>query len=542
MSNEQYSNITRQMMVKQPIRANGTIYTALLPKHQISNCNYVNSYFTYQLSEITSTFLSSPSRVQCRIPRGTIPKLKSLTLALNITCSGGSGTYLVPVSYWFQRIDFYFNSSEIIQTLYDVSQQMKTIGSIPNHVLEGELKNMNMDWRQNSKFGQQPLPLAAGEQRTFYLPLPFCAIDQLDLYYKNLNQDLYIAFTVQQEGIVSSGSGTITTNSVNVIANTEILSPDEEKKMSDESKGFAQACVYLDTQWVSLNAKTLNASTTAKFLLDALSKCKLAGLAFVVRSTGPTNTNNGRMQFLNLGDNASTAATVDFVSSLGNSVYGNGQALSTKWLRNELNAIHFPLNDFFQKKCIYTLPFCDSMLQAFQGKIRGYLQIRSDSDKYQLSITPAPAPTSEVHTLTCSTTGNSGYYRLYDPPSGEYSNPLVFSSTAGPIQTALQGMKRFARDNITVVASGVIAGSSSQTLTFSSNIDVEVSKSSEAGIQVLDPPLTAANAPLQITTSVSTNGITGWVSGTNNYDIDCYVFQYKIVYCLPNGKIYSELL
>jgi len=90
-----------------------------------------------------------------------------------------------------------------------------------------------------------------------------------------------------------------------------------------------------------------------------------------------------------------------------------GTGIPTRFLR-VYDAIKGCDSSFFADKCMYVLPFCDDVDQAYMGKLQGYIQFPKNNN-FNLSITPGGAAFNEVQLLSLNNmTGPmvSGHFKL----------------------------------------------------------------------------------------------------------------------------------
>ncbi len=127
--------------------------------------------------------------------------------------------------------------------------------------------------------------------------------------------------------------------------------------------------------------ETLTANREKKLELDAVNG-NVAGFVVYVKKTGSTNENDGRHEYVSLGNDA----TLDLLDSGSQSLWGNGVALPAQYLKNELWVNHFE-NDYNKKKNFYLMPFGTSMKSAYHGVVDGY--VKMNGERNYIAITPS---------------------------------------------------------------------------------------------------------------------------------------------------------
>jgi hypothetical protein len=200
------------------------------------------------------------------------------------------------------------------------------------------------------------------------------------------------------------------------------------------------------------------------------------------------------------------------VNSQNYSITGS---LPTRFLRQHGSAEQGFDNDFASTKPCYLVTYCDSVLEALNGRVKGGRHFANNHGD-RLRLTLPTAPVSEVQTVTFSTTpAAAGFYRLQF--RGEESATLLGNASTATMAAAFQAMRGVAANNITVVFSAVASAGTSLTATLTDPqgvLDGDM-------IDILPFDAFAASASTVRTTA----GIPGLATGT--YQVDVYSYMYR---------------
>lgn len=483
--------------------------------------NHLPSFFTQTFRSVPSNlFANNGSKFSTQLEAGSFTKLRSATLKITVTVNT-SNAKLAPVPYWFDRIEIR-SGSKHLGIIYN-DQLMFNLGNLTGHQLENSLRssNMNPDF---SPLGRVHVTIPAGRQETFYLPLVNTFINNSELYMKQLESDLTLDFFPSAD-IRISGNGTITCDDLQLICQTESLSPEDEKTHDMFHKSVITSNRYLDVVPVNFYNESLTAGVQKKLELDSVHG-KVVGILTVIKNTGATNSNNGNFDYISLGD----GSTIDILDSGSKSVLGNGTPIDTTLLRNQIWPSHFS-NDYNQQKHFYWLPFTDNTVASFAGKQGGYLQM--DGDRNYLALTPSQGGVQEVQTINTTEIATSGWFRLRF--QDEITYPLPYNATESDIKTALELMRgvRFHNPNpLTITVVGTLDTGTSLQFTFGQYENLQGKQ-----IQMVSESLAGVN-PIKGTEIITTQGKSGFFTGT--YDISLYAMVQSKVFQDTAGRLTVE--
>ena len=482
----------------------------LIPAHQHKGIGSFPIFQTYVFNDAPiNLFRNNGSKYRTQLSRSSIHKINQLTLKIVVTVNT-SPTGLAPLPYWFDRIDIKTSDGSNIKTYYNDTIMFNLLSHLKKAQTKSILSTINLDYNDNSYLGGTPqlLPFA---QYTFYLPLNASCFSSHSFYMKNNTSDIILEFS-PSSSIISSGSGTIDLNSMSLIVESVKLSDDDHNHHEKLSNHIVSS-QYLNIVPVQRFGVTL--TNNSQYLLDLINlNGKCAFLLLIVRKQGANNTNNGNLEYVNLGD--SVNGTIDLLDSSNQSILGSGVQINLDYLKHHIHNYHFD-NDFNYSKSYYLIPFTNNILQSFAGVQNGFYEF--DGSSYKLAFTPKSAVT-EVWTITTSAAINSGSYRFQIGPFGECSDEILHNATAATIKTTIERMAYIRSKNITVTASAALANNI--TLAFASVESDGVGNH----IKIISENLVdAGNASVIVSSAKTTQGIAGITSGSQ-YDISCYAYMY----------------
>lgn len=482
----------------------------LLPRFQRDGRIYLPN-----VSQLPSTF--SPTVFnQANVATSLIPKIdliKHMALRVDVTVASAPVT-LVPCNYWFRQLDIKDNGSgEIIQTHYGDTMHANFLNRVHVASEKALFKTANVESAANGKYGvTKPLPIGT---HTFFIPLMTALFENYDgLYLADLQGDLSLTLTTNST-IIASGAGTITSAISFVVEGAKLTPADISIYRNRYFMNAAESRFLQPIQSLFDNVQ-LTAGASKNLKLDNVDGL-CAFQMIMVRPTGQRDVNTGFAQWklLNIGD--SNGAAIDLVTNAGTSIWGNGNPVPTRYMRQHIAAEHFP-NAWATEKPVYFINYCEDINNALRGKVEGARFFdSSDGDQIRLSL-PA-APIAEVQTVTFSTTPQAtGFYSF--SYKGETSAELVGNANVAAMKAAIEGMKYFSSKYITVTCSAVASAGASFTITFS---DPEGE---------LTGDLVTVNSHDGLVASASTARTTAGVPGlaSGQYDVTVYSYVYSEAY------------
>ena len=145
-----------------------------------------------------------------------------------------------------------------------------------------------------------------------------------------------------------------------------------------------------------------------------------------------------------------------------------------------------------------------------------------------LHITPGPAGTSEVQTITLTNPANDGgYYQL--AWGGDVTDSLVYNASVATMKAAFEALPSVKRAGLTVTFSGTAAATFTATfLPYGPVNDL---------IRIIPTSLNDGGVAEIGSTAITTPGVRGFSAGT--YQIDILGLCWSDMVMLPNGNIES---
>jgi hypothetical protein len=470
--------------------------------------NAVNMYVpraSWLASQYRSTIFNEPGTHTSTIPR--IDFIKDLTLRVAITVSG-SPVSLVPCEYWFEQIDLFdpTNFAIPVQTAYDDTSVVQLLTKAPYGSQKAIFKTSNIEAEGAAKFGvSKTLPVGT---HYFYIPL-FNSImtNYGGLFLGDMRNELTLQLKVPST-IVASGSGSISA-AIQFGIEGYLMNDVDRKIHRDRLSLSSSECNFLLPHHISLQ-QNLTAASSDNFIDLEPVKGACAFHCVLIRNTGANNSSNGKMKWLNIGD--ANDARIEVVDAQNYSITGS---LPSRFLRQHGSASQGFNNDFVSSKCCYLVNYCDSILEAFNGRVKGGRYFINNHGN-RLRLTLPAAPVSEVQTITFSVAPSAaGYYRL--GWKGEWSAMLLGNATVAQMKAAFEAMSTVAAANLSVTFSAIASAGTSLTATFN---DPEGVLTGDL-MEVL--PLDGSAATVSVARTVA--GVPGLATGT--YAIDVYSYMYR---------------
>jgi hypothetical protein len=436
---------------------NGRAYgkTVVIPQAQATGSAAILNVVTQQNvnSYQSSCFTSQTTLVQ-KLTHSSVNVPALISIELQITETSGNAGILAPVPHWFDHIDICNEKNVVLQRIYgdNLFFQFCSILSTERFSLMRRYMNIN----DNYYVGTDNY-LKANEVKWYRLIFLTDVLQNakfLDLASTSMDIT-YNLYTVSG-GIVSSGScvPSLTGFNFEVAELTEDFVAPNLKNYASQILANNALC------WMSLT-HSVDAGQTVTFTPGQKSIITLkafrgwcAGVTVYVRASGYSNTNNGTLNLIDLGD-----GNVDINKASGQSLMANGNPFYLSQLQIQYaKSFESRYGEFFNGIFI---PFSSQFVQSMNGNYRGGLNLTSDEK--QIWITPAAACVQEIHTITNSGTPASGGYSFSF--MGDTSDCLLYSSSTANMATALNAMPIFLNNGITCAASATMAGSS-LTITF----------------------------------------------------------------------------
>ena len=431
----------------------------------------------------------------------------------------GAPVVLVPATRLFEQVALIdpSNPSQPVSVEYDDTAHQKLHAIVTAGTEDAVLRTMLIESEKIGRYGcVRELPVGS---HYYYIPLANVFSNFGGLYMGEMRNRLQLRVTIPST-IIASGAGTITAE-IQFGVEGRLLNDFDRALQRNWYEKFSNECRFLQPHRTRKQL-TLSTSSAENYIDLPDVRGPIAYQLVLIRAPGQTNANNGRSMVYNIGDNSD--ARMELVDAQGNSITGS---LPTKFLRRHLAADHFD-NDFIASKPFYLIPYCKSMSGAIKGSwVGGRFFYPNSGDRIRLTL-PQTA-TSEVQTITASTTPTSGsFYRFSF--RGEQSAQLAIAANAAAIKTAIEAMREVAAHHLTVVASAALGAGTSITLTFS---DPEGTLDGSLFEVVAD------GAGASFSTARTTAAVQGLPSSGSTWEVDVYSYMYRE--CVFTGtQLYSR--
>ena len=472
-------------------------------------------------SRFPSTLFSQASTVTDLIPN--IDYIDHMCLRVDLTVTVAP-VAVVSTNYWFRQLDLKTaGNGNIIQTQYADTMQANFLNRVPLSAEKALFKTACIESDTNGKYGVAKL-LPVGTH-TFYIPLLTTVFENFGgLFLNDLDGFLQLSVTTPST-IIASGSGSVSAAISYIVEGAHLTAGDIAVYRNRYNLAAAEA-QFLQPILTPFYGVQLTAGANNHLKLDNVNGL-CAFQMLMVRPVGQKDQNAAyaQWQLLNIGD--SNGAAIDLVDNGGQSIWGNGQAVPTRYMRQHLSVEHFP-NGWASEKPAYFINYCEKINQALRGKVEGARAFDSSKGD-QIRLVLPPAPVQEVQTVTFSITPQAtGFYSF--SYKGEQSAQIAGNASTATMQSTLQAMKSFASKYITVTCSAAASAGASFTITFT---DPEGELTGDLVQLVCHDGMVASAS-----TARTTAAIPGLASGS--YDVSVYSYVYQVA--RYNGRVLSSHL
>lgn len=428
----------------------------LKPRSQIAEVAGHADIHTYPCTEIPSATYNpwaSGDTINLRVSSGAVDKMLNAWLRLRITeTSGSQSVRLLPTPMWFDRIEVRIGNQGDMPIYTFFPQQLLAdlaTTTVDDRNVHQRNSNFNRNWWLSTA------PIQASGNEFFYLYFPNSFIEQVKPYLGDVKGQLIFTFYCNTQGIITSGSGTVALNSIDLQVRNWHMGDYETQVYHQFSNYQKRHNIVRCTRLID-TSRTLTNGQATDFSLQTLEGNFVSHIIFgVLAGTSQAPANGASMNYLSIGDEA----LVDIVDSSGQSVFGNGSAVRGKELEylgyREFN------NEVLDRLNLYCMPLTSRIGEVYAGRRRGGYNIKQGANLF-LRITPH-AGVSEVCSLTLANTNTQGVYQLsFD---GQNTSSLAFNANAAAIKAALELTQTIRDERLTVTASGTAQGSF--TITYS---------------------------------------------------------------------------
>jgi hypothetical protein len=339
----------------------------------------------------SGSFATSNSEIRFRVDTSSGVKYKSMVFRITLSETGGANNVVVvPSNYFFDRIQFFAagGSGNEIQRIEGEDLVLRAGMLLPAHEKNAVLTNMGYT---SSTYAPSALcTIAAGGSATFYLELTNSFIDALEYHNDAMNSPLEISLFTRTGGIISSGTGVLALDKIDLWIEHEELPAFDRQLHLDTFRRAPVMGRYID---VVSRRETHALAAGQETTIDLQNvKGKVAALVVVVRAgSNPVATSGGLTTYTNLGDDGQ----IDIITSSNQSILGRGSRIPIRLLRNSWFNKYAKGDISNVLTGVYVIPFCD-LERAFHGMADGYYYM--DGSKNRVVLVPGAAfsPTTQT--------------------------------------------------------------------------------------------------------------------------------------------------
>ena len=501
---------------------------ALLPSFQKNITGGMDGYYTIPITPSAPTdAIGSGKNLYFDLERDECGVINDIYIKFTISCTTAD-VQLVPPPYWFNRIciESSKGSGDILKTIYPEeffiwNQITQDEESRDRWAKLGNWKinKLNEDGTSEKIWVGDNTEFKTGKTKDVYLQIPalFFQLDAIDM--KHIRSDLRIRFEMRSDVVVSGDKSNLSLDNLHLL----IRSFNEENYDNARRQGRQtqnkHKYIYNDVERIQISDKSYTAGQTARLPLDQfVGKSGLLAV-FIKPSTNPNASDKSLFDYQNIGCDA----TFDITNSAGQSLLGNGTAVTAE----HLNSVFQSHTSNPHLNGIYIIPFCEDLKRNFLGIPNGIMDFAGLHDF--LEITFGSAPVQEVHQVELGSTATAGTFRLAFENGCIDTNELDYNATTTNIQNALAAMPKLADLNITATVDNNLQASTTQNYTFNANsgkVSEELGKLTYIG----------NNIPKVSSTTISTYGSKGFTSGSN-YELTILMSKFKELCVDTKGNI-----
>lgn len=478
------------------------------------------AYRSFNFSPTPSTSaLTNGDTLIHRIEPHSCGFIDSLQLEFTITASSNNVTVL-PAVWWFNTIEFYANSGSgaMIQRITPLMLMVSYMALLEpsNFKKFGELAGFNefgfIDTERNT--------LEAGESRTFTIPLLPVFFAATGLNVNHLSSDLEMRVALRRDGIIQSGSGTVSLTGSRIIVRDDRLPMSDSAVLAKEHKSVPVCYKYLSAEEIK-SSQTLTADSKNTITLESLDG-DVAGLIVGARSSDAAAA-GAVYKWINMGTDQPNAR-FDLVSADGTSQFGLGTSLPI----SQQHIIHWRqmVGDAIDKYGVISVPFCHNLGAAFLGMKSGYKRFFSARESIQ--ITPQLGQKFQV-TVTHSATPASGA-AAFAHGAGGLSSMVAYNASAATCAAAAD--KLFERYGATTTFSAALDGG--VVVSINDQHDRISSKYSPLG--VISNMETSGGAVVVTSVECTQRARAGMLSNNQSAEVVVLALQHYECHLFPNGN------
>ena len=501
---------------------------ALLPHFQKHITGGMDSYYTIPMNPTPPTnSIGSGKQLYFDIERDECGEINDVCLEFQVSCTTAD-VQLVPTPYLFERIviEASKGSGDILKTiwpeeffLWNQMTQDEEARDRWAKLSNWSITKIKQDGISEKISVDEQTKFRVGTTKKIYLQLPalFFHLDAIDM--KQIKQDLRIRMELASDVVVSGDKSNLSLDNVSLFVRSFNEESYDNNSRQTRQRKNKHKYIYNDCERLQINNKTISANTTLKIPLDSFVGKSGMLAVYIKPSTNPSASDKSLFNFQNTGPDAK----FDITNSAGQSLLGNGTAISEEQLNNTFcSHTGNPHLDG-----IYVIPFCEDIKKTQLGIVNGVFDFVSVHD--YLEITMGAAPTQELHQVSIGTTASAGTFRLAFENGVMDTSELDFDATTTEIQTALAAIPKCAELDLSVTVDNALDTATTQNFTFnttSGRVSEELGKLTYIGNGI--PKVTGS--------SITTHGKKGWTSSAD-YQITVLMYKFKCLNIDKNGNL-----
>lgn len=517
-------SIDRHVLVKKGIDAKSGLPIAVPASRAMEHAARRSIRTILNAVSTNTSDLVNVRRVQFVLNENTAHLAKDCILRFRISCSGGTGR-LVPAPYWFTRIDFRDRGTDADCNYIYPECLMVYLGCERNEVLRQWAKKLGFNPRTLWK-GE---PIAAGESRYIYLPLPaFWAAAGAHLdFTEDLGSSLEIV--LQTTGVVIadtiSGTPVISMDELVLMIDSEVPSVGDKLAHQDLLRSYIPEMQYIDQQLVEYPSQSLAASSIYNWKVDQFTS-KSAALVLAITPSASA-ASFGRLKYASLDGSGSGAGSIDLIGPSNEQLIGSGSSSPpAEYFRSVLNS-RWSGDILGDNYALYVIPFTTDLDEALRGAVKGFFAF--DGSSYTVRFQTPSAGTAGVVSFVQSAAADAGTFKLgwTDPGSGitSLTNELAYNASAATVKAAFEALESVQQAKILVTFNQAFSAGATVTMTVTGLNGEAVSLNNNLPLFVSE--LTNGGNNTTCAISESTKGIPGWAAGT--YNVLIYNLYYRLI-------------
>lgn len=363
----------------------------------------------------------------------------------------------------------------------------------------------------------------AGRTNEYWLPLPVAYFHMGAIDMRHVFNDLRIKLRLAAltNFVIESTATDLVVEDVTLMVNSLSQLPYDDMKSTSAQQGYDHGYVFLDTEQLIYNNKTLNVNAKMKYDLDTFVG-KAAAVAVVVKN-GTEPLAEDRYRWVDLTDDA----LLDLETSSGVSLYGEGTAVPLRHIKGHLTM------DLMNRQIrgINVLSFSESLQSAFSGVINGFHQFIGNKTYFTIDFPDAPIP--EVHSIAITALPDAGTYNF--SINGTIDQSVNYSHPVSVMKDEFEKHPAIFDKGYSVTFDQNFDAGSVVTATYDAK-DGELDLKDKPAV-VSGMYDSGTSVPTNFfRTTVTTRGRDGWVSGSN-YQTELYMFKYRELVVTKDGRL-----